>query len=61
MGGLYAAGYLNLDVKILAFSIEGYFSYSIKHIGTLKKLIKQDEVKIPDSWEATIEFSNKMK
>ncbi len=61
VGGLYAAGFLNLDVEICAFSINGVLSYSIEGIGTLKKLIKQDAVKIPDSWDATIEFSNKMK
>ena len=61
VGGLYAAGFLNLKVNVKAFVADGFFSYSIQNIGTLKQLIKQDEIKIPHSWEATAEFSNKMK
>ena len=60
IGGLYAAGFLKLDVQVKAFVIDGFFSFTTRSLGTIKELIKQDEIKIPNPWKATSEFSNKM-
>ncbi|CAM2822523.1 hypothetical protein [Legionella worsleiensis] len=60
VGGLYAAGFLDLTVRVQCFVIDGFFSYSTKNLGVLEQLIKNDEIKIPHPWVATTEFSNLM-